>query len=142
MNRSEYVLAVMALLGRSTSLTPAKIQKLFFILDREIPGNIQGPRFNFTAYDYGPFDATVYQEIEGLEIAGLALIERGNPHKIYKLSDAGFERGEELSQGFTPEIREYIQSIGTLVQSLSFQGLVSTIYQNYPEMRARSVFRE
>jgi hypothetical protein len=40
-----------------------------------------------------------------------------------------------------PPTREYIASVASWVRQLSFQQLVASIYNKYPEMKANSVFR-
>jgi hypothetical protein len=42
----------------------------------------------------------------------------------------------------TNEQMELFKKIVTLVRNLSFNELVSAIYRAYPDMRARSVFRD
>ncbi len=142
MNREEYVLAVLSLLGSGTSLSPAQTQKLFFILDREIPTKINGPRFNFVPYDYGPFDADVYSEIENLANEGLAKIDNGFSYRTYGLLDEGVEEGQRLANRLSLETRQYIADVGSFVRKCTFQELVSAIYKQYPEMKEKSVFRE
>lgn len=142
MNRSDIVLATIALQGPGISLSPVQVQKLFFILDREIPDSIDGPLFNFEPYDYGPFDAAVYSEIGQLTIAGLAEIEESVPYRVYRLTDAGLEKGLSLAEHIPETARSYIKAAGSFVRRLSFQQLVSAVYKKYPEMRAKSVFRQ
>jgi hypothetical protein len=52
--------------------------------------------------------------------------------------NAGLELAKELPQ----EATDYIKSAGEFVRRLSFNKLVSSIYKEYPEMRANSIFRE
>ena len=142
MNRSDFVLATVALQGAGICLSPVQVQKLFFILDREIPDSIGGPLFNFEPYDYGPFDSAVYSEIERLDMAGLAKVEQAYPYRVYALTDAGLDKGLKVADNFSEETRNYIKAAGSFVRRLTFQQLVSAVYKKYPEMRAKSVFRE
>ncbi|MFO1430528.1 MAG: hypothetical protein U1F76_10380 [Candidatus Competibacteraceae bacterium] len=142
MNRSDVVLATIALQGAEVLLSPVQVQKLFFILDREISYSIGGPHFHFKPYDYGPFDADVYSEIEKLVEAGLAQIDKGYQYRIYRLTDEGLKKGLKLADNLPESARKYIVTVGSFVRRLSFQELVSSIYKKYPEMREKSVFRE
>ncbi len=143
MNRSDFVLAVLTTAGGS-ALTPVQVQKLFFVLDRRIPEAIQGPRFNFTPYDYGPFDVDVYREIEGLAEQGLAEVMKPGPFsmKTFRLTPEGQRKGEGLFKTLDGTAQEFIGKMSTFVRTRSFKDLVSAIYKAFPEMKVNSVFRE
>lgn len=47
MTRDDIVLAGMAAAGPSTKFDAVQLQKLFFLIDREIPQLIDGPHFDF-----------------------------------------------------------------------------------------------
>ena len=49
--RFDVVLAVMAAGGAGARYDPVRVQKLFFLIDREIPEFIDGPYFHFEPYD-------------------------------------------------------------------------------------------
>lgn len=144
MTRSEYVLAVLSPAG-SKAYTPVQVQKLFFLLDAKIPQLIEGKKFNFRPYDYGPFDAAVYGEMETL--AGDDLIEIGQKSaysrmKTFRLTPEGQQRGEQLLREMNPDAQKYIQRLSEFVRRLSFEELVSAVYKAFPEMKAKSIFRD
>ncbi len=140
MERKNYVLAVMATAG-GTEHTPVQIQKLFFLLDKKIPGAVGGPYFDFVAYDYGPFDSEVYEVIHELEDDGDAETCDGSLRR-YKLTAPGQQKGSSLLlEEFDLQTGEYIKKLSAWVRSLSFAELVSAVYQEFPEMKANSVFR-
>jgi uncharacterized protein len=141
MNRSEYVLAVLSLLGQDACFSPVQVQKLFFLLDREIPELTAGPRFAFTPYDYGPFDSAVYHELEALSGNGLVAIQSGSTHRLYRLTESGREKGSSLSVELDAPAQAYIKKAGAFVLKLSFKGLVTAIYNSYPDTKAASIFR-
>jgi hypothetical protein len=141
-DRSKLVLATLALQGPEAELTPVQVQKLFFLLDREISALTKGPHFQFSPYDYGPFDPSVYREIENLEAHSLALTAPSGSHRTYSLTSAGMNAGLELAKELPQEATDYIKSAGEFVRRLSFNKLVSSIYKEFPEMRANSIFRE
>jgi hypothetical protein len=97
MTRSEFVLAVLAT-AEGNALTPVQVQKLFFVLDRRIPEAMEGPRFSFTPYDYGPFDADVYREIESLAELDLAEVIKPGPFsmKTFRLTPQGQAKGDGI----------------------------------------------
>ena len=140
MERRRYVLAVMSA-GDPPEYSPAQLQKLFFLMDREAAGHTGGPYFNFRAYDYGPFDAAVYEEAEALAAQGLAVVDKSRLYRVYSLTSSGLEQGRAALQEFTPAGREYAVRAANWVRSVSFNQLVSEIYKRYPEMKENSVFR-
>ena len=142
LSRKELVLATLALQGNDAELTPVQVQKLFFIIDREIPSLIGGPHFHFAPYDYGPFDREVYREIESLQFESLSLIRTRGSQRTYQLTSKGMERGVELASRLPYPAQDYIKQIGEFVRRLSFNKLVSSIYKQYPDMSVNSVFRE
>jgi uncharacterized protein len=75
MDRQSLLLAALAASDGATH-SPVQVQKLFFLLDSEIPSYTGGPHFHFIPYDYGPFDAAVYDELANLEEQGFVVIER------------------------------------------------------------------
>ena len=62
--------------ARGGKFAPVQIQKLFFLIDENLADRIGGPYFAFEPYDYGPFDKSVYRELEALAIAGLVAIDQ------------------------------------------------------------------
>ncbi len=143
MTRSEMLLAILAA-SQGRPLTPVQIQKAAFLVTRHFPGLIRhGPRYNFTPYDYGPFDQAVYSDVELLARAGEVEITRreGTNWNQYAASDSGIARGTELLGAMRPNEQDYVRRVSAWVRSLSFEDLVRAIYNQYPEMRVNSVFR-
>ena len=142
MTKKDLILAALASSPGAT-YTPVQVQKLLFLIDRNVPTDIDGPVFNFTPYDYGPFDSSVYTTIERLEESGLAHIEApaASRWRNYRLTAAGQLAGEALLLALPERIATYIRDLSRFVRAVSFAELVSAIYEAYPEMRARSVFR-
>jgi hypothetical protein len=143
MTRQELVLAMLAC-ADGRRYTPAQIQKAIFLVCRNVPHVIsRGPGFEFEPYDYGPFDSSVYSEIQALATTGDALIEPSGVGRwdTYAASDLGLERGRELLAGAPPSVSEYLVKTSQWVRSQSFSGLVKSIYEAYPEMRRNSIFR-
>jgi hypothetical protein len=140
-SRTDFVLATLALLDEDATFSPVQVQKIFFLLDKEIPEKISGPRFSFSPYDYGPFDADVYRELETLAKNQYAEIFHGDNHRLYQLSKSGRSLGKTISRELDPSARKYIKDVGAFVLKLNFRQLVESIYKAYPEMKAKSVFR-
>jgi hypothetical protein len=144
MTRNEVLLAILAA-SQGQPYTPVQIQKAAFLVTRNLPGLIdQGQRFEFVPYDYGPFDSSVYQEAEFLTAKGLAQISQSGAGRwnVYCASDEGVDAGNEVLARMSHESREYITRVAKWVRSLSFQQLVRAVYEQYPEMRVNSIFKD
>ena len=139
--RQELVLAAMAPAKRR-SHSPVQVQKLFFLIDRNIPQLVHGPLFAFTPYNYGPFDRVVYEELDKLAAEGAVEVIPEYTWKNYSLTAEGQAEGERVLAGLPPKAQEYLAAANGFVRSLSFTQLVSSIYKAYPDMRVNSVFQE
>ncbi len=142
MTRLEYVLAVLAA-GNGEVLTPVQIQKLFFLLDRKVAGQLGGVRFNFQPQGYGPFDKEVFEDLRELSGQNLISIDEAvHRTSTYRITPAGLARGAPLLAQIPLPMREYIGKLLEWVRGQSFESLISWIYREYPEMSVRGVFRE
>lgn len=122
--------------------TPVQVQKVFFLLDERAAGDLGGKHWNYTPYDYGPFDATVYADLEALEREGLVAIETPPLGvKTFRLTEAGQATGAELFAQIPDNVRGFVQKLGDWIRSLTFAQLVSAIYRDFPAMKVNSVFR-
>jgi len=143
MNRRDLLLSVLACADGRT-YTPAQIQKAMFLLSKRMPQLVQeGPNFGFMPYDFGPFDAAVYQEADHLQRSGEAVITPsgcGN-WRTYAASGEGVVRGRRLLEQLSPQQRDYVVKVSDWVRAQSFNGLVKAIYDAYPEMKVNSIFR-
>jgi uncharacterized protein len=140
MEREEIVLAALAP-GRRHLFTPVQVQKLMFLIDREIPTHVGGPHFHFEPYHYGPFDGHVYRVLAKLASIGLVTIDESYPPRTYALTPDGLERGLEILNNLRPEVKAFVEQVCAFVRTNSFSSLVSAIYKAYPDMRVNSVFQ-
>lgn len=143
MNRRDLTLAILAA-ARGLSYTPVQLQKATFLVTRNVAGIVDdGPTFNFTPYDYGPFDAAVYDEALELQRASHAVVAPSpfGRWNVYSASEAGVQRGGEILLAQSEAVRLYINEVSAWVRSQGFGSLVRSIYNAYPEMRENSIFR-
>ena len=76
--------------GKSPAeLSPVQAQKLFFLIDQNASHLCGGPHFHFTPYDYGPFDSSVYSELDALSLKGDVEIVRSARYRTYRLTPKG-----------------------------------------------------
>jgi hypothetical protein len=142
-HRQKIMLAALAAESGSV-FAPVQVQKLFFLLDANVAADLGGRQFSFEPYDYGPYDRTVYSELEALARQGLVSIEAayGAARRKYSLTAAGYEMGQRTLRQLNPRARDYFQRVSSWVRSLGFAELVGAIYQQYPDMKVNSVFRD
>jgi hypothetical protein len=132
-------------LAEGCPFTPVQIQKALFLASDKVEDAFdRDSLYNFEPYDYGPFDRQVYADIETLERNELAEIRQrqGSTWRTYSASPRGVEEGRRLARRLTGPQQQVLERIVGLVRRLSFNELVSAIYRAYPQMRARSVFRD
>jgi uncharacterized protein YwgA len=142
-DRQKLMLSALATAERG-ALSPVQVQKLFFLIDKKLSGSLGGQLFKFEPYDYGPFDANVYVELEALKQQGLVEIDGSSaqPQRRYSLTEEGQAIGAELLGQQDQQVRESFKLLCDFVRKLGFRELVSAIYKSYPDMKVNSVFRE
>lgn len=141
MNRQNTILAILSA-GESLSYTPVQVQKLFFLVDKNISDHDYLSLYNFQPYNYGPFDVEVYRDLERLSEQGLATVSMTGRWRMYSLTQEGYKMGRRGLDSLDEGVKQYLQELAKFVQSLSFADLVSAVYKAYPEMRANSVFQD
>lgn len=141
MERKDLVLAVLSS-AKGALHSPVQVQKMFFLVDENISEYVGGKYFCFKPWSYGPFDNSVYIELEELAKEGFIEICPQQTWRSYRLTEKGQAKGEKLFKGLNKNARDYIREISIFVRGLTFTQLVSVIYKEYPEMRTNSVFQE
>lgn len=139
--RQQVVLAALAP-GRGAVHTPVQVQKLLFLIDRELSRYLRGPAFNFKAYNYGPFDKAVYEELEGLTQQNMVETVSQGRWDGYRLTANGQAQGDAALDALPGPAKDYIVRASEFVRTLSFAMLVSAIYKAYPDMKENSVFQQ
>lgn len=126
-------------------LRPVQLQKSLFLLERNLSlAQLKVESFyQFEPYDYGPFCSKIYSDAETLCIEGLVHIDRlPISYRLYSATEEGITASKEIIETLSPEIGDYLEKVVEWTSSLSFNDLVSAIYQAYPEMKENSIFRE
>ena len=144
MERADWTLLAIDAAG-ARGLDPVQLQKCLFLLGRNCPQIPADNYYNFEPYNYGPFDIAVYQDAEGLARQGFISIQRPAWRKWgeYFITPPGAQRCQALRDAeVDPSVWQYLKRLVEWAQSLSFDGLITAIYQHYPEFRANSVFHD
>ena len=139
MTKSEVILAAMAGAHEAAVFDPVRIQKLIFLIEEEAAEFINGPHFDFKPYRYGPFDKSVFRELERLNVQGKVRVLWGTNRHNFALTARGRECGKQALDSLSEPLSDYFQKCARWVLSLSFGTLLSAIYEKYPHMAANSV---
>jgi hypothetical protein len=140
-SRQEWLLIALAH-RNGQPMTPAQIQKAMFLMAAEAR-LLVGPKFyNFVPYNYGPFDANVYHDLDVLAERGLVTGNSfpGRNWKTYTVTPTGLVAAGHLKAAANHRGVGYLERVVDWVSSMSFPQLVRAIYAKYPEYKANSVF--
>ncbi len=141
MNRREVVLAALAAGGEDTGYSPVHVQKMFFLIDREAEDLDGRPFFSISPDDYSPFNRAVYEVLDGLEDEGLVAMRKTKSNREYLLTDEGHRIGTAELNKLPEQTAKFFRELTEWVRGLSFRQLVSPIYNKYPDMEEKNVFR-
>ena len=139
MTRTDIVLAAMVPAPRDVWFDPVRIQKLLFLIDKEVPSVVGGPHFDFQPYSYGPVDLDVYLELEALTADSYVHTDRTLRHLRFRLTSKGIVRGETLLASLPNKASRFVERACEWVLEASYHDLFSAIYQRYPEMAVNAV---
>ena len=137
--RSEIVLAAMAAGGLGARYDPVRVQKLLFLVDSEIPQYIDGPYFHFEPHHYGPFDKSVYEELDRLAEQREVGIDTDEGYNRYSLTDTGYAKGTSVLEMLSDPPSSYLENTAKWIRFVPLKQLLSTIYRQYPEMAVNSI---
>lgn len=126
-------------------LSPVQMQKTLFILSKTVPKVVGSNYYAFRPYNFGPFDISIYNDLDHLSSLGLVRKIPGQQHQAqdFQLTDLGVTVTQSIIDhgDFEPPLIEYVTKLVDWVKSLSFRQLVEWVYANYPEYKENSVFQ-
>ena len=140
--KKDWTLLAIAL-AEGKPLSPVQLQKSVFLFGKLLPDEVLPEDFyEFVPYNYGPFCPEVYSDAEELAEEGLVQISFVATHGYsqYSATPEGLTEGQRLAELLASNVAEHAQIIIEWVRAQTFRGLVSAIYEKYPEYRANSVF--
>ena len=140
-NREEIVAAAFAAAGSGASFDPIRVQKLLFLIDREVAERIGGPFFHFQPYNYGPFDRAIYGVIEAMAEGGDVEVNTLGAYPRYSLTEAGYRRGKATLATFPVPVADYFGRVAQWIRLMPYRPVLAAIYREYPEMAENSVVR-
>lgn len=132
------LLALAAAEGKT--LSPVQLQKSLFLLGQKF-GEELDAFYDFEPYHYGPFSKDIYNDLIRLVYEGNAVITFGR-WKEYSATPDGLEVAKRLRESADADQVEYLHRVVNWARSLSFQTLVRSIYDKFPEYKSNSVFQD
>ncbi len=114
-----------------------RIMKGIFLFQAETPA----PRevnYKFRPYDYGPFTAEIYRDLESLMDDGYVVDSTGG--KSYRATQSGRAYLAEIS--FPADTLDYLIEMRVTVEDLGFRDLLKRVYSEHPESARRSVAKD
>lgn len=123
-------------------LTPVQMQKTLFLLTENIADALGGKLYTFTPYNYGPFDATIYRDLEdAIESGYVETIPTKKGWDEYRLTAFGRTVAQQAIHEMDEESVAYVSRVASWARTVSFRDLLTAIYHEYPYYASRSVFR-
>lgn len=123
-------------------LTPVQLQKTLFLVGQYViaPGS---DYYKFEPYHYGPFDQTIYSDIDDLAEQGLVERVESDAYRgfEFKLTIAGVRAAEREQHNLNPAQQSYLAECVPWVRSQTFRQLVMAIYSAFPWTAKNSVFK-
>jgi uncharacterized protein YwgA len=131
--------------GAPEGLDPVRLQKGMFLFEREadVPAT---QKYDFRPYNYGPMSKQIYDDLDALVAGGLVeqVPVSGQSWTLYRATPAGVARGGEILRdagAAYPAAVQQLFDMKSSVASVSFEELLTDVYDRYPDMATKSVFR-
>ncbi len=122
-------------------MSPVQIQKAMFLMSMEAPQFVGRQFYKFEPYDYGPFDSSIYSDVQSLERDGAVVSENtGRRWRHYMITPTGLRRAKQLNAGVNVDALEFLTVVVAWVKSQTFAALLRAIYEKYPNYAKNSVF--
>lgn len=138
-SRRQTVLAGMAGGGPGAAFDAVRLQKLFFLVDREIPHLIGGPRFHYKPHHFGPFDEAVYAEVHALIDSGDVSVDTTFRCPLAVLTDSGVAVGARVLEEMPEGASKYMKRAAKWILTTPFRSMLAGIYGQYPDMAVNSL---
>ncbi len=140
-SRQDFLLLALAL-ASDGRLTPVQIQKAMFLLAQEAGQHVGPDFYEFVPYNYGPFNSSIYDDLNLLAGSGLVTIDQsqGRSWAVYAITGTGLQKADEIADSVAPAIRDYTKSVVIWIKAQNFAGLLRSIYAKYPSFAVNSVF--
>ncbi len=142
MERTDWLLLFIGLPGGHYDTDQLRVMKGLFLLGQEGPQELRD-LYNFAPYDFGPFDAGIYRDLDVLEAQNLITVDEvpGTSKRLYRVTPDGKQRIDALITSLSHATAQKVQEVKMYVTSRSFIDLLREVYAKYPAYAVNSVAR-
>jgi len=125
------------------ALEPLRIMKGMFLVSQRGKGDLSD-LYEFHAYDYGPFTADVYRDLDDLALAGLVAQEAmpGRSWRTYRPTIDGLDLSARLAERVSHDDLSTLTNAYQFVETRGFLPLLRDIYAEYPEYAVNTVVKD
>lgn len=125
-------------------MSPVQIQKALFLFGQEAGDLLDTKFYSFKPYDYGPFDAAIYDDLRRMKNEGHVGEEwkPGRSWKNYMITKSGEAVALGLDKDGERRLTEFLGRIVGWVKARPFSDLLRSVYAAYPDFAVNSVFRD
>ena len=129
--------------ARPRSLEPLRIMKGMFLASKRGVGVLKD-LYEFRAYDYGPFTAEIYRDLDALAAVGLVVQDAvpGRSWRTYRPTEEGAARAQQLASKIDPQAASTIAEAYSFVANRGFLRLLRDIYAEFPEYAVNTVVKD
>lgn len=120
------------------TLDPIRIQKGLFLL------SMRGPErglYSFQPYNWGPFSAQVYGDLDALRLMRLVAAEEvpGRSWRRYRTTEEGDTQARRVAETIGLAATQWLAQTRQFVTSRPFVRLLEDIYAMYPNYASKSM---
>lgn len=141
-SRSDWLLLFLDAKGGTYEADQVRIMKGLFLLSRSTL-HPASELYIFGPYDYGPFDAGVYQDLQSMRLLGFIESHAvpGSSRRLYELTEKGRQRVHGLQPSLDWALLRPIEDAKRYVTTRSFDQLLQDLYADYPAYAQNSIAR-
>lgn len=139
MTPKEFILMCMSVEGKMIRFNAPQIQKMIFISQDKTQ---EEKIFNFYPHDYGPFDHTIFEQLNAIKNDRLLDIISDDINIFYCVTEKGLKEGKKIFKQLPKNQQKYLKKLSKWIRSISFPELIGAVYKSYPEFGIKSVFSE
>ena len=131
MERKHWTLLILAA-ANGQSLTPVQLQKSLFLVGQFYPAKVGENFYQFTPYNYGPFDSNIYDDAYELAGEGLARIKTvvGENWNTYSATPKGIEVAQSIMESSNQNVLNFIKNVVDWIMPFVF---FTNQYLSFPE---------
>ncbi len=143
MTRRDWLLLLLGFKGANgAALDPVRIQKGMFLFAQQAEAPDE-ERYDFEAYNYGPYSFDLRDDLNRLVGEGLAQAEPvpGYTWSRFRLTEDGYAAARVVRDNAERDVAKKMFAIKQTVSGKSFNALLRDVYDEYPDYATNSIFQ-